>query len=246
MQGEGPYVGRPSGFVRLGGCDLRCAWCDSPETWRPATRCRVEAPPGSEVFRELDNPLKEAQLAEALEALGGHEGELVSITGGEPLLQPEAVAWIAQWLRDRDRVVFLETHGLAVEAMRRVARSIDVVSMDWKLGSDVRREGRSSSAPREDFHAIHEAFLAEAARAGEVYVKVVLTPATRDDELDEVCRRIAATAPATPLVLQPVTPAGSVDATPDAATLLRWVRRCGEVLADVRLIPQTHKAIGAL
>ena len=29
LQGEGPFVGRPSYFIRFGGCDNRCTWCDS-------------------------------------------------------------------------------------------------------------------------------------------------------------------------------------------------------------------------
>ena len=36
VQGEGPDVGASTLFVRLGACDLRCRWCDSPHTWRPA------------------------------------------------------------------------------------------------------------------------------------------------------------------------------------------------------------------
>ncbi|MGE4653124.1 MAG: 7-carboxy-7-deazaguanine synthase QueE, partial [Myxococcota bacterium] len=42
IQGEGPHVGASTVFVRFGGCDLRCAWCDSPHTWLPSKRCRLE------------------------------------------------------------------------------------------------------------------------------------------------------------------------------------------------------------
>ena len=33
VQGEGPSCGRIATFVRLGRCDLRCSWCDTPYTW---------------------------------------------------------------------------------------------------------------------------------------------------------------------------------------------------------------------
>jgi organic radical activating enzyme len=36
VQGEGPHLGTSTLFVRFGVCDLRCAWCDSAQTWAPA------------------------------------------------------------------------------------------------------------------------------------------------------------------------------------------------------------------
>jgi len=71
--------------------------------------------------------------------------------------------------------VLLETHGLATEALERVIERIDVVSMDWKLASDVRRAGTRRRDPRPDFHAEHERFLRVARRAPEVVVKIVVT-----------------------------------------------------------------------
>lgn len=36
VQGEGPYAGRVCHFLRLGGCDYRCSWCDTPQAVDPA------------------------------------------------------------------------------------------------------------------------------------------------------------------------------------------------------------------
>ncbi len=247
VQGEGLYVGAPSVFVRFGGCDLRCGWCDSPHTWRPARQCRIEQAPGSARFVERDCPLEVADVEMAVAKLLPGTGDFVSLTGGEPLLQPEPLYELAQRLRARGLRVYLETHGLAVEALGRVVSSVDVVSMDWKLSSDVRRESDPKTGPRpEPFHDVHQRFLEVATRGAETLVKVVVTTNTLDDEIAEVCRRIADTAPATPLVLQPVTPFGTVRETPDAARLLSLVRRCREQLETVRLVPQTHKVYDAL
>lgn len=242
VQGEGPWVGVSSLFVRLGECDLRCRWCDSPQTWRPAKTARIEEERGSGCFRTLPNPVSVEAVVDACRALEASRHRFVSLTGGEPLLQPDAVAALAPTLRALGTRVYLETHGLATEALERVVADIDVVAMDWKLASDVER----AQGPSGPFHAEHEAFLRVARRAPEVLVKLVLTPATEDAELDEAWARIAGVDPRVPVVLQPVTPFGKVREAPAAGRLLGLVERASRVLEDVRLIPQTHPVIGAL
>jgi organic radical activating enzyme len=246
VQGEGPHVGCRTLFVRFGGCNLRCAWCDSPHTWKPAAQCRIERVPGSGEFRSVPNPVALDISLAAADALGVGEHRFVSLTGGEPLLQPGAVQALARALRSRGVRVHLETHGLAVAALEQVLPDIDVVSMDWKLSSDVRWEGRSTRDAETPFHVEHERFLRLALSGSEVAVKVVMTRATRDAELDEVARRIASIDSAVTVILQPVTPAGSVRDTPAAEQLLAALVRLSKQLDDVRLIPQTHKQIGAL
>jgi organic radical activating enzyme len=245
-QGEGPWVGAETVFVRFGGCDLRCRWCDSPGTWRPAARCRIEEAPGTARFRSVENPVAIGVVDEALAVLAPVGRGFVSLTGGEPLLQPEGVRAVAALARQRGLRSYLETHGLAVEALRAVLGEIDVVSMDWKLASDVVRAVPETASGDEDFHRIHAGFLALAASAAEVYVKVVVTPATREEELDALCEVIAEIAPDSPLVLQPVTPFGRVRERPSAERVLAWQRRCARQLRDVRVIPQTHRAYDAL
>ena len=137
----------------------------------------------------------------------------------------------------------LETHGLLAEALDQVVGCVDVVSMDWKLASDVRRAGAARGSA-EPFHAGHERFLRVARRAPEVVVKVVVTPASQDAELDELARCVAAQDETIPLIVQPVTPFAKVTAAPPAERLLELVSRLSRTLADVRLIPQTHKQLG--
>jgi 7-carboxy-7-deazaguanine synthase len=242
FQGEGPHVGASTLFVRFGECDLRCRWCDSPHTWKPSARCRIEDPARGE--RELENPVPLAEITAAAAALGVARHRFVSLTGGEPLLQPDAVRAAAAALRGLGPRILLETHGLATAALERAIDAIDVVSMDWKLASEVARAGARRGAPREQFHEQHARFLRVARRAGEVYVKVVVTPATRDEELDALAREVAAVDPQVPVVLQPVTPRGPVKKSPGPAQLLAWQARLEAVLRDVRVIPQTHPGLG--
>ncbi|HVP29918.1 MAG TPA: 7-carboxy-7-deazaguanine synthase QueE [Myxococcota bacterium] len=246
MQGEGPHVGETTLFVRFGECDLRCAWCDSAHTWLPAREFRAEIARGTGRFETRPNPVSLAAVREAADRLELPLHRYVSLTGGEPLLQPEAVGELARAWRGVGPRIFLETHGLAADALAGVVDSLDVVSMDWKLASDVRRADDPARGEVAGFHDAHERFLAVALRAPEVVVKVVVTTSTRDAEVDEVCRRLAVRAPHVPLVLQPVTPALRVRETPGAERLLALVVRASRLHADVRLIPQTHKLYGAL
>lgn len=245
MQGEGPYVGASTLFVRLGGCDLRCRWCDSPHTWKPADVCRLQLRRGASAVREVPNPVPIATVVAAAEALELEAHRFVAITGGEPLLQPGAVRALAVALRGRGPRIHLETHGLATEALAQVIDVVDVVAMDWKPASDVRREGESWKQERPPFDAEHAAFLGVAVRAPEVFVKLVVTPATRDEEVLAAARCVARTAPRAVLVLQPVTPRGGVAARPDADRVLALAAAAERIAGEVRVIPQTHPIYGA-
>ena len=246
VQGEGPDVGRRTLFVRLGGCDLRCAWCDTPHSWLPARTARVErCPPGSGDFAVGDaNPGVDQVLAAAASLLEALPHAFVSLTGGEPLLQPGAVAALARGLRASGQRIHLETHGLHAEALAGLIDHIDVVSMDWKLASDVRRADDPKGAPPADFHDRHERFLAVAKRAPRVTVKLVVTEASGDAEIDEAVARIARVHPAADVILQPVTPFAKVTCRPSAERMLGLQARVQAVLPDVRVIPQTHPSWG--
>lgn len=245
VQGEGTHVGESTLFVRCGGCDLRCRWCDSPGTWRPADSCEIQTERGAGGGRRVANPLSIRAVVAAAEALELAAHRWVSFTGGEPLLQPEPVAALARALRGRGPRIYLETHGLAHAALERVLSAVDLVSMDWKLRSDVRRDSEPRDGAGADFHEAHAAFLKVARSAPEVLVKVVVTPNTRDDELDAMAARVAAIDPEVPVVVQPVTPFGAVRERPSAQRLLSVCARLSSSLADVRLIPQTHRLYGA-
>ena len=244
VQGEGPDVGAATLFVRFGGCDLRCRWCDSPHTWRPAAECRIETARHSGKWWTRPNPLPVEAIVAAAESLDVGAHRFVSLTGGEPLLQPAAVKAVARALRRLGPAIHLETHGLASDALRVVIESIDVVSMDWKLASDVRRASDPPRGAVEAFHDAHQRFLEIARRAPRVVVKLVITARSRDAEIDEAVSRIARVHPEATLVLHPVTPFAGVKKRPTAQRMLVLSARAGRRLADVRVIPQTHVLYG--
>ena len=114
VQGEGPEVGRSTVFVRFGGCDLRCRWCDSPGTWRESAGWRLERAPYAGVFEARENPVDVDELVRLIDDRAPSPRSWISLTGGEPLLQPRAVAALSEGLSARGRRVYLETHGVPV------------------------------------------------------------------------------------------------------------------------------------
>jgi len=91
IQGESTFAGLRCAFVRTTGCNLRCAWCDTPQAFFGGTRMRRR-----DVF---DKAI----------ALGT---PLVEITGGEPLLQPGVIPLMRE-LCDAGKTVLVETSGEA-------------------------------------------------------------------------------------------------------------------------------------
>jgi 7-carboxy-7-deazaguanine synthase len=90
LQGESSWAGFPCVFVRLGGCNLRCSYCDARYTYEEAGTSR--------------------SIDDIVAAVSEYRCPLVEITGGEPLLQEETAALCAA-LTGRGLQVLLETNG---------------------------------------------------------------------------------------------------------------------------------------
>ncbi len=91
LQGEGTHAGLPCVFIRLTACHLRCFYCDTPHAFKQGRLIS---------FDDL--------IQEALNL--GELTDLIELTGGEPLLHPEAFPLMTR-LADRGRTVLLETSG---------------------------------------------------------------------------------------------------------------------------------------
>src|SRR5215469_18886340 len=75
IQGEGPLIGRPTVFVRTGGCDYRCRWCDTLYAVLPE-------------YRDDWTPLTAEKIVARVNALTADRPALVTVSGGNPALQP--------------------------------------------------------------------------------------------------------------------------------------------------------------
>lgn len=88
LQGEGPFIGRPSIFIRVSGCNLYCRWCDTPYTWNwEGTPFEHESAPKFD--RELEQ--RRLQPDALLDLVRAYPCKNVVLTGGEPMAQQRAL-----------------------------------------------------------------------------------------------------------------------------------------------------------
>ncbi len=92
LQGESSFAGLPCIFVRLAGCNLRCAWCDSEYTFSGGRK------------------MSDAEILDEVQRLSP-TGGLVEITGGEPMLQADALIPFMRQLLALGYQLLLETSG---------------------------------------------------------------------------------------------------------------------------------------
>lgn len=250
VQGEGLFIGERQIFVRTAGCAATCSWCDTVYSKVQTPRFVVHAGPGSET-RHRPNPVGLDDVLDELLVVARENAPVasVSITGGEPLEQPQFVGPLARALRERGLRVHLETAGLHADALRSVIDHVDVIAMDVKLPSATGIE--HWDAHREFLSAMRgTAFDPEATPAPRtVFAKVVVDLKASEDEIGAAARLIAAASPRIPLILQPESETlfGRSATRPRSRALLDLIdagaRAAGAVLETVRVIPQTHKVL---
>ena len=89
IQGETSLVGRPAVFIRLAGCNMRCAWCDTSYAWEEGEHT------------DIDN---------ICHSVMNYPTGIAVITGGEPLIQKDTVS-LAERLSESGWKVLVETNG---------------------------------------------------------------------------------------------------------------------------------------
>jgi 7-carboxy-7-deazaguanine synthase len=112
VQGEGPFTGYRTSFVRTARCNLRCAWCDTPYSFGPG---------------------HERTIASLVREVAGHRTHHVCLTGGEPLLQSESVALVRAF-SGRGWTTVIETGG-SLDVTPFLSISNVVLSVDVKCPS---------------------------------------------------------------------------------------------------------------
>jgi len=203
IQGEGLWVGERHIFVRFCKCNLNCAFCDT----------------------DFDiNNSKEFSSEELYKILKDNGCEVVSLTGGEPLLDVEFLKHFLKNYKEKlNKKIYLETNGTLPKNLEKIIDYVDIVAMDIKLESATQQK---NNFPENDN------FL-DIASKKDVFIKVVFDKNIKENEIQEVIK-LAKKYNKT-VVLQPKMPLGKdVDLNKIFNDFYKHYK-------NIRLICQTHK-----
>lgn len=214
LQGEGIKLGERQTFIRFRGCNLECQYCDTIDARSLEGDCICEG-------RVLKNPVSVIDAAKCVTE------QWVSLTGSEPLLQPDFLQKLCIVLKAQGRRIYLETNGTLPDAMQRVIDNVDVVALDFKI---------PSATGGEDLWDVHEQCL-RIAQQRDAFVKIVIDDSVQQQEIEKVCAIISRVNPDIPLVIQPVF-------GKHIPNILDVQKHALTTLHDVRIIPQIHKILG--
>ena len=132
VQGESSFAGVPCIFIRLAGCNLRCAWCDSEYTFTGG-----QPFPNDQILAEID----------ALQPC-----RLIEFTGGEPMLQARELLPLMQRLLDAGYQLMIETSGERplADVPKAVHKIVDVKCPASGMAGTFRLENLDALTPNDE------------------------------------------------------------------------------------------------
>jgi len=261
IQGEGRYVGEPQVFLRLSGCPLRCAWCDTPHSWtvRAGATARVARAHGGAAREDAwATPFQAAVWVAATEP---GEPRTVSVTGGEPLMWPEFLRALRPMLAPRR--LHLETGGGHPETLARVLDTFDHVSLDLKLPLDLGppvelTEGAlpalvspatgiqpptTEPAPRDEAEwTLARRRCLQLVADHDACAKIVVAAGRAALDFEPLLEDVARCAPSLTVFFAPATPMNGV-AAPDVETVIEVAELARELGLTTRVLPQVHRLL---
>ena len=225
VEGEGILYGTKTLFVRLAGCPFTCFYCDTLESL------------------PMDSG-KEYSIDEACDLIDKNLEKntyKVNFTGGEPLVQSEAVLEIAKHVKSRNIPTYLESSCYNSQKFSTVLLFIDYVKIEFKTPDakfvDTKHYSKLIENALERLKAsVHSKKI--------TYIKIVVSSKTEVGSLNELLDKIfniISKEDISGLIIQPTYGISE----PSLEKLLKFYDLVFPFYNEVRIIPQLHKFIGA-
>jgi 7-carboxy-7-deazaguanine synthase len=226
IEGEGILFGTKTMFVRMAGCHLRCRWCDTLYALQMDSGNNYSIDDAKRLITECLQP----------------NTYKVNFTGGEPLVQHEAVIELAKFVKkDKGLRTYLESACFDSGRFAKVLPYIDICKIEFKMSDsgviDAKHYGNLLDNEIE--------CLKTAVKNHKItYIKVVITNSTDLNEFkDLVEKNIFTYIEAVDLAGFIIQPSYGMD-EPTVDKLFRFYDIVYPLYQDVRVIPQLHKTIG--
>ena len=225
VEGEGILYGTKTLFVRLAGCPFTCFYCDTKES--------LPLDSGTEYTIEAANKLIDSNLQ--------NQTYKVNFTGGDPLIQHQAVAELAKHIQSKKIPTYLESSCFDIDRFNHVLPFIDIVKIEFKTKD-------SDFVDAEHYEKLigHTMKCLESSVKFKkiTYIKIVVSSKTQLDEFKKLVDQIfniISKENIDGFVIQPTYGISE----PSLDLLLNLYDIVFPHYIDVKVVPQLHKFIGA-
>jgi organic radical activating enzyme len=225
VEGEGILFGTKTLFVRLAGCPFTCFYCDTKES--------LPLDSGTEYTIEEASQLIDTNLK--------NQTYKVNFTGGDPLIQHQAVALLAKHIQDKKIPTYLESSCFDIDRFNHVLPFIDIVKIEFKTkDSDFVDSEHYEKLIGHTMKCLKSSIQAKKI----TYVKIVVSSKTQLNEFTELINQIFKIVSRDDIdgfIIQPTYGISE----PSLELLLNLYDIVYPHYVDVKVVPQLHKLIGA-
>ncbi len=225
VEGEGILYGTKTLFVRLAGCPFTCFYCDTKES--------LPLDSGTEYAIKDANQLIDSNLK--------NQTYKVNFTGGDPLIQHEAVALLAKHIQDKKIPTYLESSCFDIDRFNHVLPFFDIIKIEFKT------KDSNFVDPKHYEKLITHCMkcLESSVHAKKItYIKIVVSSKTLLNDFKELTNHIFNVISRNDIdgfVIQPTYGVSE----PSLDLLLNLYDVVYPYYVDVKVVPQLHKFIGA-
>lgn len=225
IEGEGILFGTKTMFVRLAGCPFNCYWCDTP----------YALPMDSGIEYSID------EVKEIISNNLQPNTYKINFTGGEPLVQYEAVIELAKFVRQKGLRVYLESSCYDAGRFAKVLPYMDICKVELKLrDSKIVSEKQYNNLLKNEQECLRMAVN----NGKTTYIKVVVTNSSNLEEFKDIVAEVFKIAKPSELAGFIIQPSYRID-EPTLDVLFGFYDTVYPMYDQVRVVPQLHKVIGA-